>query len=56
MVDFRAFFEKLHELGYDRYVTIEREISGDQQQKDILVSREYLRSLSKIFMENRAPE
>lgn len=45
MVDFRAFFEKLHELGYDRYVTIEREISGEQQQKDILASREYLRQL-----------
>lgn len=44
-VDFRALFEKLHELGYDSYVTIEREIHGDQQLKDILESRTYLQNL-----------
>ena len=27
-VDFQALFKKLHELGYDSYVTIEREIEG----------------------------
>lgn len=42
-VDFVALFKKLHELGYDRYVTIEREISGDQQRVDILNSVVYLR-------------
>ena len=42
-VDFQAFFKKLRELGYDGHVTIEREISGDQQLADILASREYLR-------------
>ena len=41
-VDFHALFVKLRELGYDSYVTIEREISGDQQLKDILHARAYL--------------
>lgn len=44
-VDFRAFFKKLHELGYDSYVTIEREISGEQQLIDILESRDYLQHI-----------
>ena len=35
-VDFRAVFTKLHELGYNSYVTIEREIDGPQQLTDIL--------------------
>ncbi len=41
-VDFEALFEKLHELGYDGYVTIEREIFGPQQIADILAAKEYL--------------
>lgn len=44
-VDFRALFAKLHELGYDGHVTIEREIHGDQQLVDILESRDYLQKL-----------
>lgn len=44
-VDFKAFFEKLHALGYDSYVTIEREITGDQQLVDILESRDYLQKI-----------
>ena len=44
-VDFPALFRKLHELGYDGHVTIEREIAGEQQTKDILESREYLQSI-----------
>lgn len=44
-VDFRKMFEKLHELGYDRYVTIEREITGEQQTLDILKAKEYFESL-----------
>lgn len=44
-VDFHALFVKLHELGYDSHVTIEREISGDQQLIDILESRDYLQKL-----------
>ena len=44
-VNFRALFVKLHELGYDSHVTIEREISGVQQLNDILESREYLQKI-----------
>ena len=43
--DFRALFVRLKELGYDRYVTIEREIRGEQQLKDILESRDYLQTI-----------
>ncbi len=41
-VDFKALFVKLHELGYDSYVTIEREIEGDQQTEDIRHAKKYL--------------
>lgn len=44
-VDFRKVFEKLHELGYDGYVTIEREIGGEQQNIDILDAKKYLGDL-----------
>ncbi|HJA93666.1 MAG TPA: sugar phosphate isomerase/epimerase [Candidatus Eisenbergiella merdipullorum] len=44
-VDFHALFKKLHELGYDSYVTIEREIDGPQQLTDILRSRDYLQAV-----------
>lgn len=44
-VDFRKLFEKLHELGYDSHVTIEREIEGDEQLRDILDSRVYLQNI-----------
>lgn len=44
-VDFKAFFTRLKELGYDSYVTIEREIKGDQQLIDILESRIYLQNI-----------
>lgn len=44
-VDFRGVITKLHELGYDGYITIEREIDGDQQVKDILESRVYLQNI-----------
>jgi len=44
-VDFKALFTKLHELGYDSHITIEREISGEQQLIDILESRDYLQNI-----------
>lgn len=44
-VDFRGVFRKLHELGYDSWVTIEREIEGDQQIADILSARDYLQNI-----------
>lgn len=45
MVDFKALFTKLHRLGYDSYVTIEREIEGGQQLTDILEGRAYLQAI-----------
>ncbi len=47
MVDFPAVFRKFREIGYDRYCIIEREISGEQQLKDILTAKEYLEALVK---------
>lgn len=44
-VDFRALFTRLKQLGYNAPVTIEREIDGDQQLKDILYAREYLEQI-----------
>lgn len=46
-VDFRALFRKLHELGFDGYVTIEREIDegSPEQVRDILESREFLQNI-----------
>ena len=44
-VDFKALFTKLHELGYDSWVTIEREIEGGQQLVDILEGRAYLQAI-----------
>lgn len=44
-VDFRGLFKKLHELGYNSYVTIEREISEEQQLTEIKESREYLQKI-----------
>lgn len=53
-VDFYSVFTKLHELCYDGYVTIEREIEGEQQTADILHAREYLGKLiDEIYGGNR---
>lgn len=50
MVDFYKVFAKLKELGYDRYITIEREISGDKQIDDILTAKAYFeKMLSEIY-------
>lgn len=49
-VNFKLFFERLKELGYDSYITIEREISGEEQLKDILYSRDYLeKMISEVY-------
>lgn len=47
MVDFPAIFKEFEKLGYDRYCIIEREIGGDEQIRDILRAKEYLKSLVK---------
>ena len=44
-VDFRALFGKLRELDYDSWVTIEREISGEQQEADIRYAKAYLENI-----------
>lgn len=45
MVNFPALVAKLKEVGYDGPLTIEREISGDQQTKDIIDTKKYLEEL-----------
>ncbi|MBQ2986975.1 MAG: sugar phosphate isomerase/epimerase [Tyzzerella sp.] len=44
-VDFRGVLSKLYELGYDGYITIEREIVGEQQIADIRHAKAYLENL-----------
>lgn len=44
-VDFRRLFVRLRELGYDSWATIEREISGPEQTRDILAAKAYLETL-----------
>ncbi len=44
-VDFNALFKKLHELGYNGYVTIEREITGPKQIEDIRHAKIYLKDI-----------
>ncbi len=53
-VDFKAFFKKLRELGYDSFVTIERELDGHEnaaeQLSDVLYARDYLKKvLDEIY-------
>lgn len=44
-VDFPAFIARLQELGYEGALTIEREISGEQQIRDIIAAKSYLQGL-----------
>ncbi len=44
-VNFPSFIAKLKEIGYDGDITIEREISGEQQKKDIIAAKKYLEEL-----------
>jgi sugar phosphate isomerase/epimerase len=44
-VNFPALIGKLKALGYDGPITIEREISGPEQQKDILEAIDFLKGL-----------
>jgi len=44
-VGMERFIAKLKEIGYDGYITIEREISGDKQIEDIRAGAALLRSL-----------
>ncbi len=44
-VNYPAFIAKLKEVGYKGDITIEREISGEQQKKDIVAAKEILDKL-----------
>lgn len=44
-VDFPALIKKFKEIGYTGPLTIEREISGDDQIRDILAGKAYIESL-----------
>lgn len=44
-VNYPAFIKKLKEIGYDGPITIEREISGEKQIRDILMAKEYIEKL-----------
>lgn len=44
-VDFPAIIKKLKFLGYSGALTIEREITGEEQMKDIMASKSYLEKL-----------
>ena len=44
-VDFRALIQKLHDIGYDSHITIEREIDGEKQIEDIRHAKKYLQSI-----------
>jgi L-ribulose-5-phosphate 3-epimerase len=45
LVDFRAVFTKLHQVGYTGAVTIERETSGPQQIEDVRQEKLYLEKI-----------
>ena len=47
-VNFPLFVSRLKEIGYNGPITIEREISGDEQIRDILMAKEVL---EKLFAE-----
>ena len=44
-VNYPAFIRKLKEIGYDGDITIERELSGEEQKKDILMAKQMLEEL-----------
>ena len=49
-VDFPKMFKALKDLNYDRYIIIEREITGPQQSVDILKALDYFKKLySEIY-------
>ena len=44
-VNFPVFVKRLKEVGFDGSLTIEREISGEQQRLDIIETKSYLEKL-----------
>ena len=45
VVDFKRVFTLLKERGYDRFITIEREIEGEEQRRDIERGFQYLKEI-----------
>ena len=45
VVDFKRVFTLLKERGYDRFITIEREIQGEEQRRDIERGFHYLKEI-----------
>ncbi len=43
--NFPALIKGLKDMGYERYITIERECDGEEQIRDILYTKNYLQSL-----------
>lgn len=48
-VDFDKVFKALYEHGYDRYITIERELSSGDKTKAIMESIDYLKSKQSAY-------
>lgn len=48
-VNFPAFLTKLHEKGYDGAITIEREIEGEDQLKDVMAAKKMLEDIIAGF-------
>ena len=48
-VDFECIISKLHALNYNGPLTIEREISGEEQERDIIDTIAYLQNILKKF-------
>jgi L-ribulose-5-phosphate 3-epimerase len=44
-VNFFLLFKRLKDLGYDRYIIIERETTGEEQVRDIILAKEYFEKL-----------
>ena len=44
-VNYPLFLKKLQDVGYQGDITIEREISGEEQIRDILYAKQYLEGL-----------
>ncbi len=44
-VDFYSMLKELKNLGYSRYIIIEREISGEKQIEDILMAKKYFENV-----------
>ncbi len=48
-VNFPAFLNKLHEKGYDGAITIEREVEGEDQLRDVMKAKQMLEEIIAAF-------